>query len=197
MKVVILGAGTVGRSIAESLSNSRHVVTIVDRDPALSRKIDQELDVRAITGLASQSMTLFQADVQSADLCLAVTGDDEVNIVAASLAKAMGARRSVARVYAPVFRDLSTFDYESHFGIDRMISMEHLTAMEFARQIRNPGSVMVENFTRGELEFLETTVSEQSPYINKSLKQLDLPKGVRIGSIARQGETWIATAGFT
>ena len=64
MKVVILGAGTVGRSIAESLSNSRHVVTIVDRDPALSRKIDQELDVRAITGLASQSMTLFQADVQ-------------------------------------------------------------------------------------------------------------------------------------
>ena len=67
--------------------------------------------------------------------------------------------------------------------------------MEFARQIRNPGSVMVENFTRGELEFLETTVSEQSPYINKSLKQLDLPKGVRIGSIARRGETWIATAG--
>ena len=195
MKVVILGAGTVGQSIAESLSNSRHVVTIVDRDPVLSRKIDQELDVRAITGLASQSMTLFQADVQSADLCLAVTGDDEVNIVAASLAKAMGARRVVARVYAPVFRDLSTFDYESHFNIDRMISMEHLTAMEFARQIRNPGSVMVENFTRGELEFLETTVSEQSPYINKSLKQLDLPKGVRIGSIARQGETWIATAG--
>jgi len=75
------------------------------------------------------------------------------------------------------------------------MSMEHLTAMEFARQIRNPGSVMVENFTRGELEFLETTVSEQSPYINKSLKQLDLPKGVRIGSIARKGETWIATAG--
>ncbi len=195
MKVVILGAGTVGQSIAESLSNSRHVVTIVDRDPVLSRKIDEELDVRAITGLASQSMTLFQADVQSADLCLAVTGDDEVNIVAASLAKAMGARRTVARVYAPVFRDLSTFDYESHFNIDRMMSIEHLTAMEFARQIRNPGSVMVENFTRGELEFVETTVSEQSPYINKSLKQLDLPKGVRIGSIARQGETWIAKAG--
>lgn len=192
MKVVILGAGTVGRSIAESLSSSRHGVTIVDIDPALSRKINKELDVRAFTGLASQSTVLFQADVQSADLCLAVTGDDEVNIVAASLAKAMGARRAVARVYAPVFRDLSTFDYESHFNIDRIVSLEHLTAMEFARQIRNPGSVMVENFTRGELEFLETTVSDQSSYIKKPLKELDLPKGVLIGSIARQGETWIA-----
>ena len=195
MKVVILGAGTVGRSIAESLSSSRHGVTVVDINPDLSRKINEELDVRAFTGLASQSTVLFQADVQSADLCLAVTGDDEVNIVAASLAKAMGARRAVARVYAPVFRDLSTFDYESHFNIDRMMSLEQLTAMEFARQIRNPGSVMVENFTRGELEFLETTVSEHSPCIKKSLQQLDLPKGVRLGSIARQGETWIAGAG--
>ncbi len=195
MKVVILGAGTVGRSIAESLSNSRHGVTIVDRNPTIARDLNRELDVRAFTGLASQSTTLFQAEVQVADLCLAVTGDDEVNIVAASLAKAMGARRSVARVYAPILRDLSTFDYESHFNIDRMLSLEHLTAMEFARQIRNPGSVMVENFTRGELEFQETTVSEQSPFINKSLKQLDLPKGVRIGSIARKGDTWIAGAG--
>ena len=195
MKVVILGAGTVGRSIAESLSNSRHGVTIVDRNPTIARDLNRELDVRAFTGLASQSTTLFQAEVQVADLCLAVTGDDEVNIVAASLAKAMGARRSVARVYAPIFRDLSTFDYESHFGIDRMLSLEHLTAMEFAREIRNPGSVMVENFTRGELEFQETMVSEQSPFIHKSLKQLDLPKGVRIGSIARKGDTWIAGAG--
>ena len=194
MKVVILGAGTVGRSIAESLSNIRHGVTIVDRNPALVRDLNRELDVRAFTGLASQSTTLFQAEVQGADLCLAVTGDDEVNIISASLAKAMGARRAIARVYAPIFRDLSTFDYESHFNIDRLLSLEHLTAMEFARQIRNPGSVMVENFTRGELEFRETTVSSQSPFIGKSLQQLELSKGVRIGSIGRKGQTWIAGA---
>ena len=84
-----------------------------------------------------------------------MTGCDEVNIVGASMAKSMGAKRSIARVYAPVFRDLSTFDYQRHFHIDRMLSLEHLTAMELARGIREPGSVVVEQFARGGLEVQE------------------------------------------
>ncbi len=194
MRIVILGAGTVGTSIADMLCQHGHSVTVVDRDPAHVRRINNELDVRAITGSASQSSVLFQADVLGCDICLAVTGDDEVNMVAASMAKALGARRSIARVYAPVFRDLSTFDYQRHFNIDRLLSLEYLSAMELARGIRNPGSVVVESFARGELEVAEVTISEKSDSLNVPLKDMGLPKGVRVGSICRAGRMWIAGA---
>ena len=194
MQIVVFGAGTVGGSIASLLCLYRHSVTVVDTDADHVRHINETLDVRGIIGSASQSSVLFQAGVGSADLCLAVTGNDEVNIVAASMAKAMGAKRAVARVYAPVFRDLSTFDYQRHFGIDRLLSLEHLTAMELARSIRHPGSVAVENLARGELQVHEVVVSENEKHVGKPLKALRLPKGVRMGSISRDGRTWIAGA---
>ena len=112
MRILTLGGGTVGRWIADMLCRRRHSVTLIDSDPEIVRLINSELDVRAIEGNASQSTVLFSADVLSCDLCLAVTGNDEVNIVAASMAKALGARRAIARVYAPAFRDLATFDYQ-------------------------------------------------------------------------------------
>jgi len=194
MRIVVLGAGTVGSSIASLLCLHRHSVTIVDNDGEHVRHINETLDVRGITGSASQSSVLFQAGVGSADLCLAVTGDDEVNIVAASMSKAMGARRAVARVYTPVFRDLSTFDYQRHFGIDRLLSLEQLTALELARGIRHPGSVAVENLARGELEVHEVAVVADEKGVGKPLKELRLPVGVRMGSITRNAKTWIAGA---
>ena len=194
MRIVVLGAGTVGGSIASMLCLNRHSVTVVDSDPANVKHINETLDVRGITGSASQSSVLFQAGISSADLCLAVTGDDEANIVAASMSKAMGAKRAVARVYAPVFRDLSTFDYQRHFGIDRLLSLEHLTALELARSIRHPGSVAVENLARGELEVHELQISREEQGVGKALKTLALPAGVRVGSIHREGKSWIAGA---
>lgn len=194
MRIVVLGAGTVGRSIASLLCLHRHSVTVVDTNPERIRHINENFDVRGITGSAAQSSILFQAGVGSADLCLAVTGIDEVNIVSASMAKAMGAFRAVARVYAPVFRDLSTFDYRRHFGIDRLLSLEHLTALELARGIRHPGSVVVESLARGELEVHEVMVAKEKKGVGKALKNLELPKNVRIGSISRDGKTWIAGA---
>ena len=177
-----------------SCANTGHSVTVVDSSPDHIRRINETLDVRALTGSASQSSVLFQAGVMDADLCLAVTGNDEVNLVAASMAKAMGARRTVARVYAPVFRDLSTFDYQRHFHIDRLLSLEHLSAMELARGIRHPGSVVVENLARGELEVQELAIAKKTSALQVPLKELGLPRGVRIGSIARAGKTWIAGA---
>ena len=194
MRIVVLGAGTVGHSIASLLCLHRHGVTVVDTDADHIRQVNETLDVRAITGSASQSSVLFQANVGSADLVLAVTGNDEVNIVAGSMAKAMGAKRAVARVYAPVFRDLSTFDYQRHFRIDRLLSLEHLTAVEVARELRHPGSVAVENLARGELEVHELIVSEKKAGVGRCLKDLRLPSGVRVGSIHRDGTTWIAGA---
>lgn len=194
MNIVILGAGRVGSSIADMLCRLEHSVTVVDTDPAMVARINEELDVRALVGSASQSSVLFQAGISSADLCLAMTGNDEVNIVSASLAKSMGARRSVARVYAPVFRDLSTFDYQRHFGIDRMLSLEHLTAMELARSIRGPGSVVVEQFARGGLEVQELIVGQEGKLTRKKVRDLGLSPNVRFGTIQRENRMWIASA---
>ncbi len=194
MRIVVLGAGTVGTSIANRLCREGQSVTVVDHDPDHARRVNDELDVRVVTGSAAQSSVLFQAEVLGADLCLAVTGDDEVNLIAASMAKAMGARRTIARVYAPVFRDLSTFDYQRHFKIDRLLSMEHLSAMELAREIRHPGAVAVENFARGELEMQELVVGDKASAVGVALKELDMPSGVRVGSIFRNAEMTIAGA---
>ncbi len=192
MKILVLGAGTVGTSIATTLCEQKHDVTVVDSDAEHIRAINQELDVRAITGSASQSSVLFQAGVAEADVCLAVTGVDEVNLVAASIAKEMGAGRTIARIYAAVFRDLSTFDYHAHFRIDRMLSLEHLSAMELAREVRSPTSVILENLARGSLEVRELTVGDHFRLIHKPLKDWKLSKSVRVGAILRNGQTLIA-----
>lgn len=194
MNIVVLGAGNVGWSIADLLCRAEHSVTVVDEDPQRVAAINDNLDVRAICGSASQSSVLFQAGTTSADICLAVTGSDEINIVAASMAKSMGARRTIARVYAPVFRDLSTFDYQRHFKIDRMMSLEHLSAIELARSIRGPGSVVVEQFARGELQVEELIVGQQGKLTQSPVRELGLPSNVRIGTIQREQKMWIATA---
>ncbi|MEM6328710.1 MAG: Trk system potassium transporter TrkA [Planctomycetota bacterium] len=194
MRIVVLGAGTVGRSIAGLLCQYGHSLTVVDASAERVRQINDSLDARAIEGSASQASVLFQAGIGTADLCLAMTGIDEVNLVGASMASAMGARRTVARVYAPVFRDLSTFDYRRHFGIDRLLSIEQLTAMELARRIRHPGSVAVENLAGGNLEAHALMAASGQKGVGVALKELSLPRGVRIGSISRGDETWIAGA---
>ncbi len=194
MKIVVLGAGTVGTWIADLLCQHRHSVNVVDIDAEQTRRVNDELDVRAIRGQASHASVLFQAEVIGADVCLAVTGDDETNIVAASMAKAMGAERAMARVYSQVFRDLSTFDYQQHFGIDRVLSLEHLSAVDLARHIRSPDAVIVESFARGAVEVQDVLITPNAKVIQKPLQQLKLPRGVRIGSIFREGAMWIAGA---
>ncbi|MCA9270011.1 MAG: Trk system potassium transporter TrkA, partial [Planctomycetales bacterium] len=194
MRIVVIGAGTVGTWIADLLCRHRHSVTVVDSDPEHIRRINAELDVRGLVGSGSESSVLFQTGVSTCDICLAVTGIDEVNLIAASMAKAMGARRAVARVYGRVFHDLSTFDYQRHFRIDRLLSLEHLSAMELSRGIRNPGTVILENFARGQLEVQEIAASDETSAVGVKLKALGLPRGVRIGAISRGAHTWIAGA---
>jgi len=194
MNIVILGAGRVGSSIADLLCELEHSVTVVDVDPVKVARINEECDARAMVGSGSQSSTLFQAGMSGADVCMAMTGSDEINIVGASLAKSMGARRSIARIFSPVFRDLSTFDYQRHFNIDRMLSLEQLTAMELARSIREPGSVVVEQFSRGGLEVQELIVGQEGKLTQSAVRDLGLSPNVRLGTIQREKKMWIASA---
>lgn len=194
MHVVILGAGTVGTSIAEMMCANSHNVVVLDASQDALVDVEEKLDVQTIRGSACEAITLFQAGVQIADLCLAVTNRDEVNLVGGSLAKAMGARRSVSRVYDPAYRDISTFDYQRHFGIDRLMSLEHLTALELAKGIRAPGVFAVENFARGGIQVQEVQVEERTRASGQKLKELGLPSQVRIGLISNESGALIPGA---
>lgn len=187
----------VGSAIADLLAGNRHAVTVVERDAHLVDLLDEQLQVSVCHGSASQAMTLFAAGVGSADLCLAVTGDDETNLIAASMAKAMGSRRVAARVYAQIFHNRSTFDYQDHFKIDRLLSMEYFTALELSRRIRGAGEMVIEHFAHGKIEMQEVLISRQSKATGKRLAELSLPHEVRIGAIQRGSHAAIATANDT
>lgn len=197
MKILVLGGGIIGSAVAEILCHQRHKVTVVEKNPDVAAQIDAELDVNVIVGSASESSVLFQAGVTSVDLCLALTGNDECNIVAASMAKAMGATRVAARVYGKIFRDLSTFDYQGHFQVDRLLSTEHLTAMELARRIRDSSALTIEYFARGQLEMQDVVIMRASGATGKKLSDLRLPSEIRIGTISRDGKVMIPTASDT
>jgi len=195
MNILILGAGTVGQSLAELLCERGLNVCVVDEQADVLRRVEERFDVQTVCGSAFDASTLFQAGVLTTDLCLAVTSRDEVNLVSASVAREMGASRSVARVFNPILRDRSTFDYQHHFSVDRLISLEHLTALELARHIRSTSVVTVENFMRGGVEVQGITVGKQAKAVGVSLSELKLPRGVRVGVISRQHESFIAGAG--
>ncbi len=194
MHAVILGAGTVGTSIAEILCEHGVDVCIVESQRSVLDRVEEQLDVQTVLGSGCESIPLFQAGVQNADLCLAVTSRDEVNLVGASLSKAMGAKKTVARIFNPAYRDFSTFDYQRHFGVDQLLSLEQLTAYELAKGLHAPGLFVVENFARGGVQVLEVGIDKQSRSVGKTIRELSLPATVRIGLIANQEHVQVPSA---
>ncbi|MAT14172.1 MAG: Trk system potassium transporter TrkA [Planctomyces sp.] len=194
MNIVILGAGTVGTSIAEVLCAAQHNVCVVDSSRTALNEVEEHLDVRTVNGSACDAVTLFQAGISSADLCLGLSSTDEVNLIGCSISKAMGASRSIARVFDHNFLDNSTFDYRRHFQIDQVLSLEHLTALELARSIRIQQLFAVENFVRGRVEVQEIAVESDSKAVGVPLKDLKLPQGVRIGLISNSEHAYIPGA---
>lgn len=194
MHAVILGAGTVGCSIAQILVENEVNVCVVDEQRDVLNRVEEQLDVQTVLGSACESIPLFQAGVQNAELCLAVTSRDEVNLVGASLGKVMGAKRTVARVFNPAYRDFSTFDYQRHFGIDRLLSLEKLTALELARGLQAPGLFAVENFARGGVQVLEVGVIKNSRAAGQTVRELNLPATVRIGLLVGEDGPCVPSA---
>lgn len=194
MNVVVLGAGTVGRTVAELLCGRGVNVCVVDEQADVLRRVEEQLDVQTVCGSAFDVSKLFQAGIQLADLCLAVTSRDEVNMVSASIAREMGASRSVARVFNPIFRDNSTFDYQRHFNIDRLISLEHLTALELAKHIRSTSILAVESFVRGGVEVQGIHVGQKAKAANVPLSELKLPPTVLVGLISTGDQSIIPGA---
>lgn len=194
MRVIVAGAGEIGWYVAGKISAEDHDVTIIDRDESRIRQVNNELDVRALCGSAGSAHLLVQAGIVETDLVVAVTGSDETNIVCGSLSRKLGAKRVVARVDEVIYRKAPEISYRDHFGIDELVSPEMLTALELASYVRNPGSMAVEHFARGQVEMQQLTADRGAANVGKALHELELPEGVRVCSIERDSQIIIPHA---
>lgn len=194
MNIIVCGAGEVGSQAAETLAAAGHTVTVIDLAPERLRIIEDTLDVRTLAGNAADANVLIEAGAAAADLVLAATDADEVNLLTASVAKGIGAKKSIARVHHVAYFEAAALDYQAHLGIDHLICPEHSTAIAIARHLRNPAALVVENFARGLVDMQEFPVSDDAAVIGKPLPELRLGKNWRLAAVTRDHRTFIPDA---
>ena len=193
MKVIICGAGEVGGHAAEVLANANHSVTVIDTHGERLRGVAEELDVRTLEGNAATATVLREAGAADADIVISATDSDEVNLVAASVGRAIGAKKSIARLHHRAFfaKDL---DYGKHFGIDRLICPEYSTAGAIARALRNPAALAIEQFAGGRIDMHEFPVSEDAPAIGVPLREVQMPPNTRLAAVLRASKVFVPDA---
>jgi trk system potassium uptake protein TrkA len=190
MNIFIAGGGRVGFHLARLLSTEHHDVTVIESDHNQMEQIDYALDVSTVEGNAASILTLKTAGVAKGDLFVALTGDDEINLISATTAKGLGAKQVVARVDSPLYIE-SNFLYETILGVDFILSPEFLTAQEIANYIDSPGLVAMEDFGRGRVRMRQVRVKRSPTHGDRTLKDVKLPAGVLLGLISRNGKTII------
>lgn len=185
MRVIIVGAGKLGYTIADLLSREKHEVVVVDHDETQLTAIKNNLDVLTITANGASPITMDDPDVNGADILIAVTASDEVNMVCCILAKKHGIIHTIARI-----RDLQYMgevkDYvKETFDIDLMLNPEMIAANEIYRILTMPAALDVEDFAHGKIRLFEAKINKRSKLANIPFKNLKLPKGVLAGMILR------------
>jgi len=194
MKIIIVGAGEIGRHLAVSLSREAHSIVVIENDARVASELEQQIDGRVLTGSGASANNLLEAGVAECELFLALTSDTTVNLMTASMAKKLNAAKVIARVHPGLQREEWLFDYRGHFGIDHIFSPERLSAIELSKFIRNPDSLMVEEIARGRIELQQVRVSEHSDAVGKRLFDLKAPDRTRVASITRGGEHFVPSA---
>ena len=185
MRIVIVGAGKLGYSIAELLANEEFDVVLVDQDETRLEAAKNTLDVLTVTANGASPITMNDPDIRSADILIAVTAGDEVNMIACILAKKHGITHTVARIRDMQFLSEAKEYLKQNFDIDLMLNPELITAREIYRILMTPAALDVEDFASGKVRLFETKVTRHSPLANIPLKDLEMPKAVLAGMIFR------------
>ena len=186
MKAIIIGAGKVGFSIAQLLSKEDHDVVIIEQSPERQEILEETLDVQVIGGSGSSTSVLEAAGVRSAEMLLAVTEHDELNMVACLLGKKYGVKTTVARVRNPEYLEVREFDFKEAIGIDLIINPERVTALEIAKIVRHPEAMNVDYYAMGKVQMVELEIKKQSPLVGKKIKELDTALPYNIVCIEHQ-----------
>ncbi|MBW7921784.1 MAG: Trk system potassium transporter TrkA [Rubellimicrobium sp.] len=175
MKVIICGAGQVGWQIARQLARERHEITVVDTNAALVERATEVLDVTGMQGFASHPDVLERAGADDADMIIAATHSDEVNLVTCQIAHAVfGVSRKIARLRSQVYRDvIDGGRYRRDLvPVDVVISPEHEVAEATLQRLASPAAFDTESFLDGQAMLVGLALDDDCPVVNTSLRQL-------------------------
>ncbi len=197
MKIIIAGAGKVGRTVAALLAEEGHDVTIIDQDPDTIQALSNDLDVICVEGSATNPETLREAGAGSAELLLAATEQDEVNMICGISARKLGTAHVIARVRDPEYLHQMDFLREA-LGLSVIVNPEYECAKEISRMLRFPGAVRVDAFSKGSLEIVEHRVPIGGLLDGVALKELVRRFGAKVlvGVVERGGEAVIPNGDF-
>ena len=201
MKVIICGAGQVGWQIARHLSGEKNDVTVVDMNSELVRRATDTLDVQGISGFASYPDILDRAGAGDADMIIAATHSDEVNMVTCQVAHSVfSVQRKIARLRSQNYLDPQYSDLyrRNHMPIDVVISPEKEVAEAALQRLAAPAAFDTESFLEGSAQLLGITIEEDCPVINTPLRQLtDLFSTLKalVVGIRREGALFVPSAG--
>jgi trk system potassium uptake protein TrkA len=172
MKIVILGAGEVGFFLAQRLSLEKHNLVLIDIDPERCANVQETLDVSIIQGNGSSQRVLKEAGLESADMLIAASGIDEINILACMIAAKMRVKRKIARVRNPDYYEKSSILKSQDLGIDLFIHPEEEVMEEITRLLMRASASEVIEFENGKILMVGLKLDANCPNLNKQLKEI-------------------------
>ncbi len=188
MKIIIIGAGKVGYTLAENLVEENNDVTIIDTNINAIEKVEDNLDVMCIKGNGVSTNILLEAGIEHADLLIAVTGSDVINMVCCLTSKKLGVRQTVARVRDPEYADELSLIKEQ-LGVDFVINPEFAAADEIARTLGFSSAINVERFASGRVIMVELKITSRVEFIGKRVRDIiKKSSSIIIGVLVRGDE---------
>lgn len=196
MRIVIVGCGKVGTSIASQLNAEGHDIVVVDIDRNAVQNLSNSLDIMGIEGNGASYEVLAEAGAEKADLVIAAAALDEVNLYTCLMAKAAGTTHTIARVRNPQYA-ADIHRVKDTLGLSMSINPELTAAKEMSRLLRFSGALEIDTFSRGSVELIKVALPEDSSIANKKISQIDILKGkVRICLVERDNEVFIPNGDF-
>ncbi|MDE7330806.1 MAG: Trk system potassium transporter TrkA [Lachnospiraceae bacterium] len=192
MKIFIVGGGKIGRALTVQLARDGYVLTVIDREESVVDSMSNTVDVISFQGNGASYATLKELNANEADIFIAVTDSDELNILSCMTAHMMGAKHTIARIRDVDYSRQNRF-YKDKLGLSMSINPELATAMEIYRLLRFPLATRVEVFARGRAELVEMSVGENSPLAGKSLIEINRNMGINllICAVVREGQAFV------
>ena len=197
MKIIVVGCGKVGAAVIGQLSREGHDISVIDVDSTVVTDISNNYDVMGLVGNGASHSLQMEAGIETADLLLAVTDSDELNLLCCLIAKKAGGCNTIARVRSPIYNEEITF-LKEELGLSLTVNPEYAAATEAARVLRFPSAVHIETFAKGKVEIVKVRIPEKSVLDGCQLMDIHKRTGtdVLISTVERGNQVEIPNGSF-